>query len=74
LQFIKPKRIRREQVTELTCQGLPDEAADQLVVVVYPSKQFGVSLWGEEGDLELVEVILLVDPETGRVSVTNQCT
>lgn len=74
LQFIKPKGIRREQVTELTCQGLPDEAADQLVVVVYPSKQFGVSLWGEEGDLELVEVIFLVDPETGRVSVTNQCT
>jgi hypothetical protein len=33
------------------------EAADQLVVVVRPDKRYGVSLWGESGDAEMVEVI-----------------
>ncbi len=68
------RRISRKMVTALTWQGLDDEAADQLVVVVRPSKSFGVSLWGETGDAEEVEVIFCVAPETGRVSASNQCT
>jgi hypothetical protein len=40
------QRISRKALTELTWQGLDDEAADQLVVVVRPSERFGVSLWG----------------------------
>jgi hypothetical protein len=55
-------------------QGLDDEAVDQLVVVVRPSAHFGVSLWGESGDAEEVEVVFCVAPETGRVSASNQCT
>ena len=68
------KRISRKMMTRLTCQGLDDEAADQLVVVVRPSTRFGVSLWGESGDAEEVEVIFRVSPETGRISASNQCT
>jgi hypothetical protein len=68
------KRIGRKVLTGLTWQGLDDEAADQLIVVVRPSECFGVSLWGESGDGEEVEVIFRVQPETGRVSVSNQCT
>ncbi len=68
------RRISRKGVTELTWQGLDDEAADQLVVVVRPSEHFGVSLWGESGDAEEVEVIFCIQPETGRVAVSNQCT
>jgi hypothetical protein len=68
------QRISRKALTELTWQGLDDEAADQLVVVVRPSERFGVSLWGESGDAEEVEVIFCVQPETGRISVSNQCT
>jgi hypothetical protein len=68
------KRISRKMVTRLTWQGLDDEAADQLVVVVRPSDSFGVSLWGESGDAEEVEVIFCIAPETGRVSASNQCT
>jgi len=61
-------------LTELTWQGLDDEAADQLVVVVRPCECFGVSLWGESGDVEEVEVIFRVQPKTARVFVSNQCT
>jgi hypothetical protein len=68
------KRISRTMVTRLTWQGLDDEAADQLVVIVRPSDSFGVSLWGECGDDEEVEVIFCIAPETGRVSASNQCT
>lgn len=68
------KRISRKRITRLSCQGLDDEAADQLVVIVRPSNSFGVSLWGASGDAEEVEVIFCVSPETGRVSASNQCT
>ncbi len=68
------QRISRRMVTRLTWQGLDDEAADQLVVVVRPSASFGVSLWGESGDAEEVEVVFCVEPEAGRVSASNQCT
>lgn len=74
VQIGQPRSISREKVPELTCQGLPSEAADQLVVVVYPSQTFGISLWGRWGDAEMVEVIFRVEPDTGRVFVRNQCT
>jgi len=61
-------------VTRLTCRGLDDEAADQLVVVVTPSDRLGVSLWGGSGDAEGVEVVFRVSPEAGRVSTSNECT
>jgi hypothetical protein len=68
------KPISDKQMTRLTWQGLDAEAAEQLVIVVRPSNSFGVSLWGESGDAEEVEVIFRVSPETGRVSASNQCT
>jgi hypothetical protein len=72
--FGRPKQISPKEITELTCQGLDKQAGDQLVAVVRPSETFGVSLWGEEGDAEMVELIFRVQPETGQVSVSNQCT
>ena len=72
--FGERKRISRKMVTRLTWQGLDDEAADQLVVVVRPSDSLGVSFWGASGDAEEVEVVFCVSPETGRVSASNQCT
>jgi hypothetical protein len=68
------KPISDKQMTRLTWQGLDAEAADQLILVVRPSDSFGVSLWGESGDAEEVEVVFCVSPETGRVSASNQCT
>jgi hypothetical protein len=68
------QRISRKMITGLTWQGLDDEAADQLVVVVRPSHRFGISLWGESGDAEEVEVISCVSPETSRVCVSNRST
>jgi len=68
------KRISRKMITRLTWQGLNDEAAEQLVVVVRPSNSFGISLWGDSGDAEEVEVIFCISLETGRVSVSNQRT
>jgi hypothetical protein len=72
--FGRRRPIRRAALARLTWQGLNDEAADQLVVVVRPGDQFGVSLWGESGDAEEVEVVFRVGPESGRVSVSNECT
>jgi hypothetical protein len=74
LAFGPSRKMSRKKVRELTCQGLDANAPDQLVVVVTPKEDFGVSLWGPEGDAEMVELIFQVDPASGVVSVSNQCT
>jgi hypothetical protein len=74
LAFGPSRKMSRKKIRELTCQGLDANAPDQLVVVVTPKEDFGVSLWGPDGDAEMVELIFQVDPESGLVSVSNQCT
>lgn len=61
------------QVHELTWQNIEViDPAEGVVVIVPPSKRYGVSLWGD-GDEELVQVIFEVDPATRTVNAYNQC-
>ena len=64
--------IKPKQVNQLTWQGIVGNPARQLVVIVPPSKRYGVSLWGD-GDDSLVQVVFEIDPATGVVSAYNQC-
>jgi hypothetical protein len=40
-------------------------------VVVPPRKEYGVSLWGEDGDAALVTVGFSIDPEAGMIKVVQ---
>lgn len=49
------------------------DPAKGVVVIVPPSDDYGVSLWGDAGDAERVQVIFEIDPADGTVSASNQC-
>jgi len=66
-----PEKLSRKRLTQLTWQGLGISAAKQLVVVVCPSDDYQVALWGEYGDM--VEVIFRVDPASGLVTAISEC-
>jgi hypothetical protein len=51
---------------------MPD-LTNQILVVVPPNPKYRVSLWGEEGDAEHVQVVFLIDLIHGTVIVENQC-
>jgi hypothetical protein len=66
--------IEPDQVHQLTWQNVAGiDPADGVVVIVPPSERYGVSLWGEDGDASLVQVIFEVDPAARTVSAYNQC-
>ncbi len=65
--------IEPDQVNELTWQGVEEiDPAEGVVAIVPPSKQYGMSLWGD-GDDELVQVVFEIDPKSGTVAAYNQC-
>ncbi|MBC8101590.1 MAG: hypothetical protein H7Z41_03270 [Cytophagales bacterium] len=61
-----------DKLDALTWQGLEGTASQDLIVIIPPSAEYGVSLWGE-GDSELVEVMFQIDTKTGHVLAVNQC-
>ena len=70
------RRVRsmsNEEAQGLTWQGLDVDIDSQLIVVVPPSKDYGVSLWGDIGDAEQVQVVFSFDPVSAIVRATNQC-
>jgi hypothetical protein len=68
-------RVEPDRVSELAWQGVEHaDAGAILVAIVPPNEIYGVSLWGEDGDAEGVQVVFEVDPATGTVTAYNQCT
>lgn len=65
--------VDREDVEELLWQGFHDVPDDKVVIVIPPREDYGVSLWGEMGDAEMVQCVFVFDPVTGKVTVENQC-
>jgi hypothetical protein len=63
----------RERFSEFLAQKDKIEA-DELVVVVPPISDLGMSLWGDNGDAEGVQIIFRCDLQTRRVRVYNECT
>lgn len=59
--------------SKCSMQELPDGADEAIVFVVPPSSEYDVSLWGEDGDAEMVQTICLVDPITWYTRAFNQC-
>ena len=66
--------VDREEVEELLWQGFPDVSDEHVIIVIPPRDDYGVSLWGEMGDAEMVQCVFAFDPATGRVTAENQCT
>ena len=66
--------IEPDQVHALTWQHVEGmDPAKGVVIIVPPSEDYGVSLWGEDGDAERVQVIFEVDPAARTVAAYNQC-
>lgn len=54
-------------------QGLSDDSKDDMITIIPPSDDYGVSLWGEDGDAENVVCVFSISPQTGHVRANNQC-
>lgn len=65
--------ITESNFEKILPQGLWKEDANEMVVVVPPSTEYGVSLWGEMGDDEGVMCVFYINPKTKAVRATNQC-
>lgn len=72
LRATTPKSTTLEEFEDNYAQ---DSFADpnQVVVLVPPSKTYGVSLWGEHGDSAGVLCVFVVDPSTWEVTSFNVC-
>jgi hypothetical protein len=70
-----PKKCLRFRDTDeplAAIQGIenPDSKG---ILIIPPSQEYGVSLWGEMGDAEELQVIFEFDLETRIVTCYNQC-
>ena len=65
--------LSRNDFEELLSQQLRDTSDEKVVVVIPPREDYGVSLWGEMGDAEMVQCVFVFDPATGEVTAENQC-
>ncbi len=75
-------QITLSNITHLTKELMEDifleskkmpELTNKFLAVVPPNPKYGVSLWGEEGDAEHVQVVFLVDLINNTITVENQC-
>ncbi len=71
LRLAKRIPCSRDQFSELLLQQ-DKIKADELIVVVPPLSDLGMSLWGD-GDEEGVQIIFRCDLQTRRVRAYNQC-
>ena len=74
LNSSKPIKITPEELEELLPQGLSQSFENSAVVIIPPRADYGVSLWGEDGDAEMVQCVFVYQPDTGLVVAENQCT
>lgn len=65
--------VDREEMEELLCQGASEASDEEVIIVIPPSEDYGVSLWGEDGDAEMVQCVFVYDPKSGRIVAENQC-
>ena len=65
--------MSRKEFEDLLSQRLRETSNDNVVVVIPPREDYGVSLWGEMGDAEMVQCVFVFDPATGEVTAENQC-
>lgn len=69
----EPIDIKREQFERMVPQGLWQEDPCEIVVVVPPSQEYGISMWGPEGDDEGVVCFFYINSKSGTVCAGNQC-
>ena len=62
-----------ESIDELTWWLFDETKPSDIWVNVPSNDDFGVSLWGSEGDSMGVELVFRIDPETRIVTVKNEC-
>lgn len=62
-----------DEFEDLLPQGLYPENREDIIVIIPPNSDYGVSLWGENGDDENVLCVFSISPKTGKVYADNQC-
>ncbi len=63
-----------EIFSENVMQGIETLSDDELVFVIPPNSQMGVSLWGPMGDSENVQIVFIYNLKTGSMRTYNACT
>ena len=66
-------KMEFEELEDLLPQGLYANNREEIIVVIPPNEDYGVSLWGEHGDVENVLCVFSICPKTGNVYADNQC-
>ena len=64
----------QEAFDRIFWQGGVPPGQDDFVVMIPPNEEYGVSLWGEDGDAEEVHVVATVDTTNWVVNIGNECT
>jgi hypothetical protein len=70
----RPEECKYNVFLDLIWQNFVDDYSDKMIIVIPPSNHYGVSLWGEMGDDEGVQVVFVVDTTSNTVQAFNQCT
>jgi len=65
--------ISKSDFEALLWQGFTYWSDQLAVAVIPPNASYGVSLWGEHGDAELVQCVFYIDVVTGEIKAENQC-
>ncbi len=73
LRLTGPVKISPDDLEDIIWQSADLDYEESVIIVVPPSEDYGISLWGELGDAEEVSVVFEVDPGHGIVSAFNQC-
>ncbi len=74
ISLSQPECCSYDEFLDFISQDFDENYADKLIVAVPPSEKYGVSLWGEMGDEEGVQVIFIVDTNVGAIKAFNVCT
>jgi hypothetical protein len=63
-----------EVFSSAVMQGVRESSSETLIVVIPPNPMLGVSLWGNSGDMNEVQVIFTYDVDTGIMRSYDACT
>lgn len=73
--YIRAAKTRAVSYEDFSCQwpSMPGLQPAEVLVMVPPPTNLGVSLWGQDGDDEGVTVVFEFDPKLQRVKTYNVC-
>jgi hypothetical protein len=74
LEIIESRQCSLNEFSDSVMQGIKSVKANELVAVVPPNPELGMSIWGVDGDAEDVQIIFRYDVDTGITQAYSACT